>query len=142
MAKFDWVTDFMKAVERDYDFYDKTTSEFRSISFHDEKEHTIEGEIRHYREVCFAKRKDVVQPINDEYVYYQYSDASRVIGYLARERMGTGFIILGFRHSENDWSIATTIEKDVVANKLGWGIFTRKVLLEGLNTDAPKKEDE
>lgn len=129
MTKYDWVTDFMKAVQRDYHFYDKTTGEFQPISFHDEKEHTAESEIRHYREVCFAKCADVVQPINDEYVFYNHSDAVEAMAKLASITLNVGFIILGFRHCENDWSTATTIERKVRVNRLGWGIFVRKASL-------------
>ena len=136
MVKYDWVTDFMKAIQRDYLFYDKTTNEFRSISFYDEKERTAEGEVRHYREVCFAKRPDVVQPINDEYVYYQFVDAEEKLRELSKNCYDSiNFIILGFRHSENDWSTAISIEKSLLVNRLGWGIFMRKNLLEPLSTE-------
>lgn len=135
MTKYDWVTDFMKAVQRDYLFYDKTTEEFRSISFYDEKERTIEGEVRHYREVCFAKSTDVTQPINDEYVYYQHVDAVEAMAKLAPRVLDSYFTILAFRHSENDWSTATTIEKKAMVNRLGWGIFVRRNSLETLSTE-------
>lgn len=140
MTKYDWVTDFMKAIQRDYFFYDKTTDEFRSISFYDEKERTLEGEIRHYKEVCFAKRKDVLQPINDEYVYYVRSDAVQAMAKLAPRILETYFTVLGFRHSENDWSTATSIEESVMVNRLGWGIFARRSSLQTLSTEEDYTE--
>lgn len=134
-----WVDQFMRNVQRNCHFYNKVDNVFAPIVFSEETTVNDEGEENHCQEVCF-KTEDGLQPINDEYVYYKHKDAmSKLITLNKKLRRGENLFIFGFRHPEDDYSSARTIEETVLVNKLGWGIFRRKDSLEDSST---KEEDE
>ena len=135
----EWVDQFMRDVQRDYLFYNKVDNVFAPIVFNEETTTNDEGEETHYKEVCFLIFT-TVKSINDEYVYHNYDDAmSKLITLDKKLRRGESLHIFGFRHSEDDWGGARTIEETVLVNKLGWGIFRRRDLPEAPNTE---KENE
>lgn len=134
-----WVDQFMRDVQRDYLFYNKVGNTFSPIVFNEEKTTNDEGEETHYKEVCFLIFT-TLQSINDEYVYLKRKDAEKATAELS-ERFDhkLDFAIFAFRHSEDDWGSARTIEETVLVNKLGWGIFRRRDLPEAPNTEKEDK---
>lgn len=131
-----WVDQFMRDVQRDYLFYNKVDNVFAPIVFSEETTTNDEGEENHCQEVCF-RTDDGTQPINDEYVYYKHKDAmSKLITLDKKLKRRVNLFIFAFRHPEDDYSSARTIEETVLVNKLGWGIFRRRDLPEAPNTEG------
>lgn len=148
----EWVDQFMRDVQRDYLFYNKVDNVFAPIVFNEETTTNDEGEENHYQEVCFLIFT-TLQSINDEYVYYKRTEAVKAIEGLPltpnqrallskHELLSPEYLVykvFAFRHLEDDYSSARTIEETVLVNKLGWGIFRRRDLPEAPNTEKENK---
>lgn len=133
-TKLAWIDQFMQDIRRDYLFYDRVSKKFCPIGFNEETTTNDEGEENHYEEVCFLNYI-TIQPIHDEHVYLKHSEAEEAMNNLPPDN----YKILAFRHPDNDWTYACTIEKTVLVNKLGWGIFRRRDLPEAPNTEEENK---
>ena len=95
--------------------------------------------------------KDTVYSIVDDYVVYKRTEAET----LAQELWDCLLPSLNefddlaadqplikevaFRHRDNDWATAFTVEWNVCVNKLGWGVVVRRDLLERLSIPYHKK---
>jgi hypothetical protein len=134
--ELEWVSPFMREIQKDYVMYDREFDEFHPIVFSEgdyimdegeEEEETID-----FQEVCLWNG-EALETIIDDHVYPKYHEALEVFERLSEKipHDKEGIKILMFRHGDRDWGTACTIEPSVVVNKLGYGIFVRKDLLEG-----------
>jgi hypothetical protein len=107
--------DITKEVMANYDFYARDDGGIYPMIYDDE-----------YHCVCFIVSdndgREIMFSITDDHVYY-----SSEYGEAERRRKTLGGEIFALRHGDDDWSIVCSIEKGVLVNRLGYGIFIKKV---------------
>ena len=142
-----WVNQFMREIQDKYLFYDLVDTEFYPIVFIDEED---------YQEVCFRAGDDLLT-ITDEHTFYELDDARTAGTYIAMN-MGIDSTawgnaqfdyvrdapiqVLAFRHKDEHQFAgpAYKIERHVTVNRVGFGVFVRKDLLEDADNMGDKQQ--
>ncbi len=153
--KLEYVTDFMREIQSKYLFWDMVHGGAHEIVY-TEGQYTMEDadpddRVRYFEEVAFWNGEQL-ESVNDEHVYYDRDNAMqaaavirgnllKAIGRGTHKELNPAPVwVLAFRHSDSEWGNAYSIEPSVWVNKLGWGVFVRRDLLEPLNMIIHKYE--
>lgn len=135
-----WVDQFMREIQDRYLFYDLVNTELYPIMFIDEE---------NYQEVCF-KADNGIFTITNEHTFHDLDSARTAALYIATNMnidpttwgnaqfdyvKNAPIQVLAFRHKDEHQFTgpAYKIEKHVTVNRVGFGVFVRKNLLENTN---------